>query len=264
MDRQKIEFLILVTQNNDFTLPHGSAILQHTLGLPEEVACFDVNLGCSGYVYALSIAKGFAVSYNFSIGLLVTCDPYSKIMHTKDTAVLPLFGDASTATWLSAEDGLEILNFDFGTMGKRFDDLILRNGGTRNAVGGIYSTTSLKQEDWHLEMNGRGIFNFMMSQVPKTVEKCLRKNNLAADDIDHFLFHQASNFLVTQLIKHLKLEKHKVPINIAEIGNTVSSTLPILLEETMSKKETKNLNNLLLCGFGVGLSWASTVLRVRH
>lgn len=262
LSREDVEFLILVTQNNDYTLPHGSAILQDTLGLGTQTACFDVNLGCSGYVYALSIAKGFAIANGLNNGIVVTCDPYSKVMSKTDTNVLSLFGDAATATWVSNKGGAKILNTDFGTLGANFRDLIIENGGTQNTAAGIFPSEELSEEGWNLKMNGRGIFNFMMEKVPETIDVCLKKNSLLKEDIDLFLFHQASHFMLSTLINGLSLPTEKAPINVERVGNTVSSSIPILLEENLFSSNEKPSRHILLCGFGVGLSWATTVLEV--
>ena len=261
--RSQIGLLVLVTQNPDYKIPHSSALLQKELSLSDSTACFDINLGCSGYVYALSIVKGFMLAEGIADALLVTCDPYSRIMGRADRDTVGLFGDAATASWISAGQGAEIGKLDFGTDGQKAEHLIVRKGGAAQPISGIYSrmdASAIEDPDCRLHMNGRGIFNFMMERIPGSVDQVLRKNNLSATDIDYFVFHQGSRFLLDQLRQKLKLPAEKVPSNVAQHGNTVSSSVPLLLAELMSQHGGLKSKKVLVSGFGVGLSWASNIL----
>jgi 3-oxoacyl-[acyl-carrier-protein] synthase-3 len=236
---EAVDCLVVCTQNPDGAgLPHTSAIVQGKLGLPQDCACFDVALGCSGYVYGLSIIKSFMRDNGMSSGLLFTADPYSKIIDPQDKSTVLLFGDAATASLLEDTPGAWVPGpFRFGTSGRDSGALENRNGT--------------------LHMNGRAVFNFSATAVPPQVTALLKDAGLGPADIDLFLFHQGSKFIVDHLTKRLGLPVEKVPVNLAGQGNTVSSSLPLLLQERL---DDARLNRLLLSGFGVGLSWASCLL----
>lgn len=256
-----VEALILVTQNSDYNLPHTSAILQDRLGLPTTCACFDVGLGCSGYVYALTIAKGFMQAQGMKNAVLVTCDPYSKVMDKDDRDTVPLFGDAATCTWLSAQTGAEVGMGVFGTDGSGAENLIVKWSGAAQPFGGIWGPypEDVDPDSKKLYMNGRAIFNFMMTRVPSSIDQCLEKNSLTRENIDFFVFHQASKYLLDTLRMRLKLPEEKVPIYIKDYGNTVSSTIPIVLWNLEQEGRLAGCK-VLVSGFGVGLSWATNIL----
>jgi len=260
--RDKIGLLIVVTQNPDYKLPHSSALLQHLLSLGVRTACFDINLGCSGYVYALSVAKALMSAEDITEGILVTCDPYSKVMGKTDYETISVFGDAATATWLSAERGAKIGLLDCGTDGSGAHHLMVKAGGSAYPLYHIWQEQQnvYHADDFHIKMNGRAIFNFMMKRIPQSVAFCLQKNNLSLADIDYFFFHQASKYLLENLRQKLNLEEHKAPIAIEDVGNTVSSSIPVLLHRFMQKNLLAK-KTVLISGFGVGLSWATNILR---
>jgi 3-oxoacyl-[acyl-carrier-protein] synthase III len=245
-DPASIEFLAVVTQTPDYCLPHVGAIVQQELGLPTSVASFDLGLGCSGYVYGLSLAKAFMASEGLSRGILVTAEAYSRLLDPGDRATSPLFGDGASATLLSTNPRYLIGKGTFGTNGAQHEALIARGTGTKPGVREA------------LFMDGRAIFSFMMSEVPKDVAACLERNNLQLEQIDHFVFHQASKFMLQSVSKRMRLDPAKVIIDIADFGNTTSSTIPIALKRRIL--DDTDATNILLSGFGVGLSWASTVL----
>jgi 3-oxoacyl-[acyl-carrier-protein] synthase-3 len=261
LDPQRIRLLVVVTQNPDFRLPHDSALLQNALGLPSESACFDINLGCSGYVYALSIAKALMAAEEIGDALLVTCDAYSRIMGRGDRDTVALFGDAASATWLSTEAGGRIGRCDFGTDGGGAEHLIVRAGGAARPLTSLHAEHSPAPpaDDLRLQMNGRAIFNFMMERVPISLERCLQRNGVAREQVDFFVFHQASRFLVDTLARRLRLPADRVPINIAKLGNTVSSTIPIALAELLHAGRLSS-KRVVVSGFGVGLSWATNII----
>jgi len=262
LDKSKVGLLIVVTQNPDHRIPHSSAMLQNALSLNVNTACFDISLGCSGYVYALSVARAFMLAENIRDGILVTCDPYSKAMRRKDYETVSVFGDAATATWLSAEKGADIGSLDYGTDGSGAHHLMVKAGGSAYPLSGIWNEQNsfYGGEDFYLRMNGRAIFNFMMKRVPGSVTACLRKNGLTAADIDYFIFHQASKYLIDNLRQRMDLEKEKVPIEINDCANTVSSSIPLMIHRFMSRGLLVH-KTILVSGFGVGLSWATNIIR---
>lgn len=236
---EEIEVIIVVTQNPDFNLPHTAAVVHKKIQLPEHVASFDISLGCSGFVYGLSAIQSFMNSNGMKKGILFTADPYSKIIDATDKNTSLLFGDAATATLISDNPVFESGKYTFGTIGDGYEELICTDS---------------------LFMNGRSIFNFAAKYVPKDVKNVLEKNELNQDQIDTFIFHQGSKKISDTLIRRLKLDKSKVPFDVTHYGNTVSSSIPIILEKQISNLDNK-AQNVLICGFGVGLSWSSTILK---
>lgn len=244
---EEVECLIVVTQTPDYTLPHTAAIVQDRIGVPKSAASFDVSLGCSGYVYGLSVILSFMQMNGMKNGVLVTAEEYSKLMSDDDRATTPLFGDGAAATWISAEPKYKLGQTLFGSDGSGGKELIARGTGTR------------LEDREPLYMNGRAIYNFMMTVVPKNIEACLETNGLTKDDVDCWVFHQASKFMLQSLAKKLAIDTSKMVIEVNDIGNTTSSTIPIALARTMSAGNFE-AKNILISGFGVGLSWASSML----
>jgi 3-oxoacyl-[acyl-carrier-protein] synthase-3 len=236
-----VEALVVCTQNpHGRGIPHTSAILQERLGLSATCACFDVSLGCSGYVYGLSILEGFLQRNELKRGMLVTADPYSKIIDPADRNTVLLFGDAATATvlvadaegcWLGAEKYL------FATKG---------------SYGGVICNSAGK-----LAMNGRAVFEFALREVPKQIRSLAKTVGWELCEVDRILLHQGSKFMVEQLGRLLRAGPDQVPLGLAEVGNTVSSSIPLLLAAELDNLMTKRV---ILSGFGVGLSWASAAL----
>lgn len=234
----EIECVILCTQNPDHQgLPHNSAGIHAALNLPESCACFDIGLGCSGYVYGLSIIQSFMAANGMKKGILFTCDPYSRILNENDKNTSLLFGDAASATLISNTPNYQLVATKFSTRGKDANALIKKNG--------------------HLEMDGRSVFNFALQDVPKQIQKILLETEIDANEVDLFLLHQGSKFMLENVIKRAGIPKEKAPIRLEKTGNTVSSSIPLLLEEDLTKKP----KTILMTGFGVGLSWATAIYK---
>jgi len=234
--KKDVECMALVTQNPDgHGLPHSSAILHYKLGLPQSCAVFDISLGCSGYVQGLAIARAFMESQGFRTGLLVTSDPYSKIIDPDDRDTALIFGDGATATWLSDIPVWHLGCTDFGIVSAKHQALYVENG--------------------KLTMKGREIFNFAAAHIPQSIETVLEKARLSINDVDLFLLHPGSRFIVETLEKRLGLIG-KTPFVSEEYGNTVSSSLPMIMADV----DLEDSDRILLCGFGVGLSWATCIL----
>ncbi len=236
---EDVEALVVVTQNGDGEgLPHTSAIVQKKAGLPQHVACFDVSLGCSGYVYGLYVLKGFMEAIGLKNGILVTCDPYSKIMDRSDRMTTLLFGDAATATWLGDDPLWELGPAKFGTDGNGADHLFVKDG--------------------FFHMNGRQVFNFASLKIIPHMQEVLEQAGLSLDTVDAFCLHQGSGAIVDAIAKRLGENGDRVVKNMFGAGNTVSSTIPLLMEHYAF--EDSAWKNLVMSGFGVGLSWGSAVL----
>jgi 3-oxoacyl-[acyl-carrier-protein] synthase-3 len=240
-----IGLIAVVTQTPDHQIPHTAALVQHALGLPAQTAAFDISLGCSGFVYGLSVATAFMEANGIERGLLVTTDVYSKIIDPTDRATAPLFSDASAATVLGREGRYFPGRASFGSDGSGADKLIVACGGSRKPEG--------KKS---LSMDGREIFNFMMTRVPDDVKKCLAENSKRLDEVDRFVFHQASLFMLDSLRQRLNIPKERMVYALRKCGNTVASSIPIALEGIMDEGH----KTILISGFGVGLSWASNLL----
>lgn len=234
-----VDCVCVCTQNGDYRLPQTSAILQARLGIASECATFDISLGCSGYIYSLQIMKTFMEFNGLKQGLLFTCDPYSRIIDPNDKNTDLLFGDAATVTLLEKNPTFYIGKGVYDTDGENHTALI-------------------KKEDEYLYMDGRRIFNFVLRSAPPNIRKCLKANNVEIEEVDLFLFHQASKYLIDNLVRRMKLESEKVPFAIHNYGNTVSSSIPIVLKDYLDHEQ---IEKMILCGFGVGLSIGSLVLR---
>jgi 3-oxoacyl-[acyl-carrier-protein] synthase III len=263
-----IDFIILCTQAPDYVLPTTACLLQKRLGLPTRVGALDINLGCSGFVYGLSLAKGLIETGAAHCVLLLTSDTYSKYIHPMDKSVRTLFGDAAAATAIMAGEASEeaIGPFVFGTDGAGAKNLIVEAGSFRlpNSFD-----TSIEQEDDsgnirtrnHLYMDGAEVMAFSLKEIPKAIDELLQKVKMTKDDIDLFILHQANEFMLKALRKKLKLDKEKLPITMEYCGNTVSSTIPIAMYTLRSQGKLQVGQQLMLIGFGVGYSWAACLLR---
>lgn len=262
--RQTVDFLVLCSQSVDYKLPSSSCILQNRLGLKTACGAFDINLGCSGYEYGLAIAKGFIVSGIAANVLILTAETYTKYIHPEDKGNQTIFGDAATATVISTEGFAEIGEFVLGTDGSGAETLIVKNGGARypnkNGAATELENGSTQWED-NLYMDGGAIFNFTSDAVPVMTEQLLQKEGLMQEDIDLWVFHQANKYMINYLRKLMCIDKDKFFVYMDKVGNTVSSTIPIALTEAI--KQDRLHGNVLLAGFGVGLSWGATVIRCK-
>lgn len=263
-ERERIDFLLLCSQSVDYKLPSSSCVLQDKLGLNTSCGAFDFNLGCSGYEYGLAVAKGLIISGIANNVLLLTAETYTKYIHPEDKGNMTIFGDAATASLISTEGFAEIGEFVLGTDGTGAENLIVRTTGARNPkVTGNVSEDVNGNLCWddHLYMNGGAIFDFTADAVPLMTEQLLMKENLVQDDVDLWIFHQANKYMINYLRKLMGIDKDKFYVFMEKVGNTVSSTVPIAIAE--AQKEDKLHGTILLAGFGVGLSWGATIIRVK-
>ena len=264
IDRTLIDFVLLCTQSPDYHLPSTSCIIQDRLGLSTKCGAFDFNLGCSGYEYGLAVAKGLIAGGIAKNILLLTAETYNKYIHPQDKGNRTIFGDAATATLVADSGFAEIGDFILGTDGSGAEQLIVKTGCARqfkmvgdfsiDDEGGIHSSD-------HLYMNGKAIFDFTSDVVPPLIEETLQKNGLNMDDVNLFVFHQANKYMINYIRKLMGIDRDRFYIFMEDVGNTVSSTIPIALCE--AKKEDKLNGNIVLAGFGVGLSYGAVVLRAK-
>ena len=233
---EEIECCIVVTQNPDYNIPHTAAIVHGKLNLSTNCAAFDISLGCSGFVYGLSNIISFMKNNSMKKGLLFTSDQYSDIVDENDKNTALLFGDAATVTLISEDATFIPIDFSFGTNGKDYRELICED---------------------NLCMNGRAVFSFTATTAPKHIKALLKKNSLSDEDIEKYYLHEGSKYIVDTIRKRLKVNEEKVPFDMAEYGNTVSSSIPIMLANEMDNLPK---GKIVLSAFGVGLSWASAII----
>ncbi len=237
-NKKEIGFLLFVTQTSPFKFPSISCILQHKLGLSKNIFAVDINMGCSGYIYALKLAESLKnLDNKKKYGLIICSDTYTKYINKNNKSCRPIFSDASTTTLLKISKKNQIQNFDFGVDGSGFKSLYL------------------KENSQNMFMNGPKVAIFTIKEIPKFIEQFLKKNRLKKTSIKYFILHQASKYVCDKIKDKLGLAKKFFLNNYQNYGNTVSSTIPLLLEECIKKKKIKKKDIIILCGFGVGLSW---------
>jgi len=260
--REEVDFLIYCTQSPDHFLPTTACLLQERLGLPTTCGALDFNLGCSGYVYGLGLAQGLIRSEQARTVLLLTGDTYSRFLDPADHTTRTLFGDGASATLLRAieNDRPTIGPFYYGTDGSGAENLIARDGAFRNSESEVDGEFSPPR----LTMNGPEIFHFTLGAVPKAVQGLLDKADISLDDVDRFVFHQANGFMLEHLRKKIGIPADKFVTEFEDVGNTVSSSIPIALKLASDKGNIKSGDTVMLVGFGVGYSWGATLVQWSH
>ena len=263
IDRSCVDFVLLCTQSGDYFLPSSACLLQDRLGLSKHCGALDFNLGCSGYEYGLAMAKGLIMAGIAKNILLLTAETYTKYIHPQDKGNRTIFGDGASASLISTEGFAEIGEVVVGTDGSGAENLIVRSLGARHKEPlndlRISEEEGLVSGD-HLYMHGGNVFDFTADVVPPMVEELLRKSGLQQDDVDLWIFHQANKYMINYLRKLLEIDKDKFYLYMEHVGNTVSSTIPIAMVE--ARREGRLNGNVLLAGFGVGLSWGGVMLKI--
>lgn len=262
VDKAEIDFVLYCSQSPDYYLPSTACILQHRLGLGKHAGALDFNLGCSGFVYGLGLAKSLIEAGQARNVLLITSDTYSRYIHPRDRTVRTLFGDGAAATLVGQADGGGLGEFVYGTDGAGAENLIVPAGGLKKprsaatAVETTDSAGSTRSED-NLYMNGKAIFSFALTAVPKAVRQLMGKAGLSSEEVDWYVLHQANRFMLTNLATRAKLPADKMVMEMEDIGNTVSSSIPIAMERYAAAGRIQPGQRCLLVGFGVGHSWAA-------
>ena len=254
IDRSTIDFLLFCTQTPDYPLPTSACMMQDRLGLPISIGALDFNLGCSGYVYGLSLAEGLIRSGAARRVLLVTGETYSKYIDRQDRSLRTIFGDAAAATLVDAVERPTLSGFSFGTDGKGADLLMLTRHGVRE---GALALKPRKRHRWpsSLYMDGPDLIFFTLEMVPALMTDVLRRTGTAADEIDIYLMHQPTRMLLERLRETVHIDESKMPMVLEGCGNTVSSTIPIVIQELRGQDRLKPGTRTMMVGFGVGLSW---------
>lgn len=269
-EKESIDCLIFVSQSHDYVLPATACILQNKLGLSEECYAIDISLGCSGWVYALSVITSLLSHNNMKRGLLLAGDTTtSSHLSPTDKACRPLFGDAATATALEFDTDADALDFHFGTDGSGYEAIIVPDGGARNPFS-VQSLEDFTGEDnivrnrSQLVLNGMDVFSFGISKAPMSVEKLLSHYSINKDEPDYYVFHQANLFMNETIRKKLKLPVVKVPYSLKNYGNTSSASIPLTLVTELKNELTDKQLSFIACGFGVGLSWGSVFFKTQN
>ena len=261
---QEVDFVLFCTQSPDYFLPTSACIIQKRLGLRTDIGALDFNLGCSGYVYGLALAKGLVVSGVAANVLLLTGETYNKHLHPKDKGNRTIFGDAAYATLVGTDGIAEIGKFSLGTDGSGADNLIIKSGGMR---------CPKRQDDLHFDennnpvssdylyMNGSEIFTFTLDNVPPLIADTLSRNGVEKDEADLYVFHQANKYMLDFLRKKIRIAPERFYYCLSEYGNTVSNTIPIALSNALQDGFLTKGMKVVIAGFGVGYSWGGCLLR---
>lgn len=262
---ESIDVLLFMSQTSDYRIPATSCLLQHRLGLPRETLCFDITLGCSGYLFALSTAFAYASMDGINRVLLLDGETFSKIVNRRDKVDWPLYGDAGTATLIEKGDygqSTFILNTDGSG-----ENVLKIHAGMRNPIT-PESCVEREQEDGNIRsdlevfMDGMDVFNFAISKVPRSIKSLLQETGHSIDDVDYLVFHQANRFMMDFFVKKLKISPDRVPYCISKYGNTSSSSVPLTISSELSGRLDGD-NTVVMSAFGAGLSWGSALLEMR-
>lgn len=259
VDPKSIDFLLLCTQTPDYPLPTTACLMQPRLGLKTNCGALDFNLGCSGFVYGLSLADGLIRAGSAKRVLLITAETYSKYIDADDRSLRTIFGDGAAATLIESTSEPTLSAFQFGTDGCGADTLFVSKGGARQKD--IIKPRHRQRWNSALYMDGPSLINFTVAAVPQLLDGVLTAANLDRRDVDLFLFHQATRKMLEELRGRLEIPEDRFPISLEQVGNTVSSTLPILIDEMRKTKRLAPNKLSMLVGFGVGWSWAGCMWR---
>jgi 3-oxoacyl-[acyl-carrier-protein] synthase-3 len=265
-DKDEIDVLIFVTQTPDYILPATSCILQDRLGLRESCYTLDISLGCSGWIYGLSVISSLLLTYCMGKegkkGLLLAGDTISKLCSVNDKSSYPLFGDAGTATGIEYRNETEGFKFQIGCDGNGFKTIIIPDGGYRNTINmdsfkEEKNSDGISRNKLNLILDGMDVFTFGITKAPDSVNQLIDYFTLDKDRIDYFVFHQANKFMNEKIRKKLKLPEEKVPYSLRGYGNTSSATIPLTIVTELKSSLINAKKEIIACGFGVGLSWGS-------
>ncbi len=266
-DMDKIDGIIYCTQSPDYIMPSNAFLLQRHFKMSERIFAYDFNHACTGYIYGLMMANSFIKSGVAKHLLLINADTYSRYINPKDRSTRVLFGDAGAASIVEiTEEDEGVMDMEIASFGDGYDKFMIPAGGARiprsdetlvevmDQGGNVRSQNDIK-------MDGFAVWSFINSKVPGQLKTLVKRNNLSLDDIDLFIFHQASRMTLDSLVKVLNLDKGKVYINIKGLGNTVSASIPIALKDAMNDGRVKKGQTIILSGFGVGLSYGATLIK---
>lgn len=267
-NREEIKILVFVTQTPDYLIPNTSSLLQERLQLPKSCLAFDINLGCSGYVYGLSVVGSMLQNMIGGKALLLVGDISTKTISKKDKSTASLFSDAGTATALEYSLNKE-MHFNLQTDGKGYEDIMIPDGGFRNQVSDKSFVETeyekgITRSNLHMKLDGVKIFNFSLREIAPNIHALLDEKKVDKLAIDYFVFHQANLLMLESVRKKLKVEAEKVPYSLYDYGNTSSATVPLTMVVKLKEQLRSSELKMLLAGFGVGLSWGSVYLETEN
>lgn len=261
-DKSEIDAIVFVSQTPDYVLPATSCVIQQRLGLSKECYTLDISLGCSGWVYALSVLASLLQNGMMKKGLLLAGDTITKICSPSDKSTFPLFGDAGSATSLEYDANSKGLKFLFNTDGSGYETIIIRDGGYRKPITEeslklVSKDENISRRGIDLELDGMDVFSFGITKAPKSVKQLCEHFGIDSDTVDIFSFHQANKLMNEMIRKKLKIDERKVPYCMDKFGNTSCASIPLtLVTRERERLQKENLRHIA-CGFGVGLSWGS-------
>lgn len=269
IDRNEIDLLIFVSQTPDYRMPATSVLLQHRLGLPKSTVAFDITLGCSGFIYGLSVAYAFMKNGGFRKALLLDGETRSKVYSPKDRRTAFMFGDAGVAALIENDKKFGESCFSLNSDGSRGDLIMIKGGGYRYPSSADTLTDRVIDEfgnvrnDEQGQINGGDVFNFVIREIPRDIKILLEFSGTNIEDIDYYVFHQANKFINSYLANKLKLDQSKVPSTIEKLGNTSSVSVPITIVSELKDKLSGN-KSVLLSAFGVGMTWATGLVNLNN
>ena len=265
INKEEVDLLVFVSQTPDYRMPATSVVLQKRLGLGNHVAAFDINLGCSAFIYGLSVVYAMMETGGFRSALLLDGETRSRVYSAKDRKTAFIFGDGAVAAWITADSSIGKSFFSLNSDGGRADYIKMNAGGYRNPSTPetlkervVDEHGNIRSEE-HGYMNGADVFNFVIAEIPKDIKRILAFSATTKEEIDLFFFHQANSYMNGYLANKLKLEREKVPNSIAKFGNTSSVSIPLNIVDHF-QGTTLDRKRSLMSGFGVGMSWASCVM----
>lgn len=259
IDRQVIGAMLLVTQSPDYRRPSSASVVQKRLGLPITCSCMEINLGCSGFIYGLQTAMSLMNSSDIKYLLLLMGETASKLVDPKDKSIVMMYGDAGAAVLLTRQPEAETFTL-LRSDGSRFKAIVLPAGGFRDMYPGherFVCSDGIERSLYDIFMDGTSVFTFSITDVPQALKDYLQMTGTAVQDYDTFVFHQANEFIIKQLIRKMKLPKENVPISLDHFGNTGGISIPLTLCDVYGKEDAGK-KRMLMCGFGIGLSWGVT------
>ena len=257
--------LVFVSQTADYIFPATALILQDKLGFSNSCMAFDISMGCSGYIYGLSVIGSIVTQGSLKRGILLVGDTISKTCSKEDNSTYPLFGDAGTAPAIEYDLGKIGIKFNLSSDGKDFKAIRIEDGGFRNQVSSNSFKVNgydkeIKRNRLQIDLDGRNVFSFGITRAPQSIMELICEYDLDINTIDYFIFHQANLFMNEMIRQKLKLRKRKVPYSLKYFGNTSSAAIPLTLAHALRKRLITKRHSVILCGFGVGLLWGSAHL----
>ena len=265
IDKNEIDLLVFLSQTPDYRMPATSICLQERLGLPNSCIAFDMQMGCAGFCYALSVVYGMMQGGNIRKALILDGETRSKVYSPRDRRSAFLFGDGGVAALIERDQKFGKSTFSLNTDGSRADLIMIPAGGYRKmssaetVVEKVIDEFGNMRSDEQGYMRGGDVFNFVIREIPKDIKKTVAYAEKEMDSFDYVVFHQANNFINSYIAKKMKLDTEKIPSTIAKFGNTSSVSVPLTIVSEL-KGKLEGQKELLLTAFGVGMTWATGIV----